>query len=125
MEHGSELMEVIDLENRRIAAVNECDWNALQSLLADDFVQIHAHGQIDTKYTLIEGLKGKGSMVKRDSPSVRIYGDVAVLTGEVVHTVQLTGQSRVFHIFATQVAVKHHGEWRFVSAQATQLPHPK
>ncbi len=122
MQHASEVAEIVDLENRRISAVNSGDLDAIRSMLSDDYVQVHADGQLDTKDTLLQRLKGRGSTVKRDRPSVRFYGDVAVLTGELVHTLQLAGQPKVFRLFATQIAVKREGEWKFVSTQATELP---
>ena len=53
---------------------------------------------------------------------VRVYGDLAVLTGELSNQMDTPGQEpRAVRAYCHQVAVRAGGSWRFVSAQLTPL----
>jgi ketosteroid isomerase-like protein len=119
---------ILALEKRRQAALVAEDFAALDNLLADDLIHIHAGGNADTKpqyFKLIETLCGFVA-IDRPQPSVRFLGDVAIVTGPMTHTVRIkpTGQVRTMEAFGTQVWAPHGDTWRLSLYQASEIaPH--
>jgi ketosteroid isomerase-like protein len=113
---------IIDLEERRIAAVNAADVDTIARMLADDFIQVHANGRVDDKASLLEIERSTRRTIAPRNPTVRLYGNVAVLMGPALHRAMLNGAEVTYHIFTTQVAVKRNDTWQFVAVQATMLP---
>jgi hypothetical protein len=55
------------------------------------------------------------------TPRVRIFGDTAIFTGEMVNRVEKQGaEPTMSRLFVTQVASRILGEWKFVSFQSTR-----
>ena len=116
---------ILTLEKRRQTALIAEDFAALDMLLADDLIHIHAGGNADTKaqyFGLIETLCGFVA-IDRPTPEVRFLGDVAIVTGPMSHTVKIkpTGQVRTMDAFGTQVWAPHGGTWRLVLYQASEI----
>lgn len=109
-------------------ALIDADQETLDRLLADDFVLIDVlTGSEVSKAALLE-IVGAGGLrfeeVNRIDFRVRIYGAVAVVTGQTKIIGGLNGQrfeigSRYTHVFEEQL-----GDWRMVAAQGTQIVMP-
>jgi len=112
---------VLELERRRIAAVNAGDAEAIEPLLADDIIQIHANGRIDNKASLLEIERSTRRTIEPRNPQVRLYGHVAILTGLAIHHSVSDGAPVIYRLFSTQVAVRRGDAWQFVSVQATMM----
>lgn len=57
--------------------------------------------------------------------AVRVYGDVAVMSGNLLNRISCPAQpERVLDTFVTQVVRKVDGQWKFVSFQITQKTMP-
>lgn len=109
------------LEEARLAALEIHDVEAVGRLMADDLVHIHATGRVQSKPEFIEDLKTLPRRTKRLSLRVRLYGDVAVLTGDIVNTLTRAGSSapETIPMRITQVARKDDaGCWKFSSFHA-------
>lgn len=115
--------EVLALEQARQAALAAGDLDALAELLADDLVHVHGNGTVHDKTMLLNHLKGTARAVERKRLKVRVYGDTAVITGDNINRLdQPDGDPRTITVFATQVAHKADGRWRFVSFHGVKLP---
>ena len=96
----------------------------LNRLLADDFTLINPAGKILNKAQFLADM-GSGDLryewLNYDDIGLRVYRDVALVTGRVVRKGQYKGQDnsgqfRFIHIF-----VKHQGHWQIGIAQATRI----
>jgi len=119
------IAKIIALDEQRRAAMIAEDFAALDRLLADDLVHVHAGGNADTKqqyFRLIEEVCAFLA-IERGPMAVRFYGDTAILTGAMTHTVRIkpTGVIRTMEAFGTQVWAPHGDSWRQVLYQATEI----
>lgn len=114
-------LEVMTLEEKRCAALAAHDWMALANLFAEDYVHCHSTGMVQGKADMIEHVKRNPRTVEPRKPLIRIYGDLAILTGELINrSVERSGRASQIRMFATQVAHRIDGSWKFVSFQATR-----
>jgi ketosteroid isomerase-like protein len=117
--------KIIALDEQRRAAMVAADFAVLDRLLADDLIHVHAGGNVDTKqqyFQLIETLC-EFTAIERGPMVVRFYGDTAILTGTMHHTVLIrpTGAVCTMAAFGTQVWALHGDSWRQVLYQATEI----
>ncbi|MHA6766977.1 nuclear transport factor 2 family protein [Sphingobium ummariense] len=122
MVEADDIAAVLDLERRRIEAVNAGDADAIEPLLSDDIVQVHANGRLDNKATLLEIERMARRTIEARNPKVRLYGNMAIMTGPAVHHFEANGEPATVEIYITQVAAKTDGQWRFVSVHASLVP---
>lgn len=100
------------------------DKAAMERLVADDFLYHGSNGTILNKaQNIAETIAGETMWTGRkyDGLKVRIYGDLAVITG----TVTLTGKSNAYRVGArriTRLFVKRDGRWQDLGGQATLVP---
>jgi ketosteroid isomerase-like protein len=117
--------KIIALDEERRAAMIAEDFAALDRLLADDLVHVHAAGNADTKAQYLKMIADFCGFVAiaRGPTTVRFYGDTAVMTGPMSHTVRIkpTGAVRTMEAFGTQVWAPHGDSWRQVLYQATEI----
>jgi hypothetical protein len=112
---------VLDLEARRCAAIGSGDLAALREILADDYLHVGGAGSTSDKEAYVKTIGGSPRAPERANLKVRLYGDAAVLTGDLLNRIGAPGEPpKVVDTFATQVAVRQGGAWRFVSFQLTQ-----
>jgi undecaprenyl pyrophosphate synthase len=117
---ANETEAVLDLERRRCEAIGGADFDALSEVLADDYLHVFGTGPTTDKSGYIKTIKEGPRVPVRSGLKVRLYGDTAVLTGDLVNNISYPGQeTRIVHAFCTQVAVKRDGRWQFVSFQLT------
>ena len=116
--------EIIKLEQTVTNAQFKKDRAALERLLADDYLYTHSNGSVLNKaQEIAESMSSEVQWTdsKFADLKVRIFGDVAVLTGR--QTIQGTatgyvpGPRRITDIF-----VKRSGHWQWVGGQATLEP---
>jgi hypothetical protein len=113
---------LLELEKRRLKAMNESDPAALLELLGDDHVHVLANGLVTDNAGAAAGLRSIPREVEPREPMIRIYGDTAVMTGAQVNHERINGEARTIKLFVTQVARRIDGQWKFVSIQATRIP---
>ncbi|HET8938687.1 MAG TPA: nuclear transport factor 2 family protein [Polyangiales bacterium] len=113
---GSDAAAVIALEARRCEAIGAGNLTVLAEVLADDYLHVLAHGQVIDKLTYIDLIRSAPRTPRRGTLRVRMYGDAAVITGDLDNHLGTPGQvPRTIPAFCTQVACKSDGQWRFVS----------
>src|SRR5262245_60564532 len=121
---GGVEQEILKLEQVYDDAYLKQDKAGLERLLADDYMYIHSNGTLTNRTTEIAevtsgGLKWTGSRL--DSQSVRVYGDMAVVTG--VQTLTGTGKGYVSGARRyTNIWLRRNGRWQTVGGQSTLLP---
>ncbi len=116
--------EIIKLEQTVTNAQFKKDRAALERLLADDYLYTHSNGSVLNKtQEIAESMSSDVQWTdsKFADLKVRMFGDVAVLTGR--QTIQGTakgyvpGPRRITDIF-----VKRSGRWQWAGGQATLEP---
>ena len=116
----SDEADVLDLERRRCTAIGTGDLKALSDVLADDYLHVMGMGIVKDKASYIETIRNGPRTPERGELRVRLYGDTAVITGDLLNRIGAPGQpTRIIDTVVTQVAVKSDGRWRFVSFQIT------
>jgi len=120
--------QIIALDEARRAAMIAEDFAVLDRLLADDLVHVHAAGNADTKAQYLKMIADfcAFTAIERGPITVRFYGDTAVMTGPMTHTVRIkpTGAVRTMAAFGSQVWARRGDSWQQVLYQATEIaPH--
>ena len=112
------------LEASRREALLAGDTVALSKLLAPDFMEISRLGTVRTRVDNIRDI-ASGTLhltsIKYDSLTVRVYGDVAVLTGIADNTGTMRGFPFSGKIRYTRVFVRRDGRWLAVLMQQTPM----
>lgn len=114
--------ELLALEARRAEAIGTGDLTALADVLADDYVHVLAPGRVVDKSGYVEMIRTGPRRPDRGPLTVRVYGDAAVITGDLTNRIGAPGETpRVIPAFCTQVAARGaDGNWRFTSYMLTQ-----
>jgi ketosteroid isomerase-like protein len=100
------------------------DRATMERMMADDFAYTHSNGAVNNKAQEIQestSADSKWTASKMDNLRVRIYGDVAVITG--VQT--LTGSAKGYVSGPrrlTDLWVKRNGRWQSIGGQSTIIP---
>lgn len=103
-------------EARRCALLMAGDAAGLADLVTDDLTHIHLNGHVDDKAGYIGGVGAKYVFenVARGPLQVRVYGDFAVMVGELSQTIEVreTGQRIPIRAITTQTWIRRGGDWR-------------
>ena len=117
--------EIETLEARRYAVLIAGDWDAFESMLADEFFYNQAGGKSVTKAAYLQTLRSGSTKVRRaerEKPSMRRYGDVMVVTGIAHVDVTLNGEDKTLHSRFLHVWVRQGSGWKLAARQATFMP---
>lgn len=108
-------------------AIVRKDRQAIEQNMADDFRQIDGQGNIETKKSFVDGLLDAELELHPytvEEFEVRLYGDVALLSGKTHMTGAYQGKSFSSHYRYIDIYVRRAGEWKIVSVQISKLPNP-
>jgi uncharacterized protein (TIGR02246 family) len=108
----------------RIKAFIAADRTALGSLLGEDLTYTHSSGKLDGKAAIIDAITSGKTQYHSMTPEdvvVRLYGDVAILTGLAAVNVTNDGKLLDLKLRFTSVYAKRDGRWQFVAWQSTRL----
>ena len=126
--NSSALAQVEDsvraVEMSRRDALLAADTVALSKMIASDFVEISRLGTVRTRADNIRDIASGAlhlTAIKYDSLTVRIYGDVAVLTGIADNTGTMRGFPFAGKIRYTRIFVRKDGRWQAVLMQQTPM----
>jgi ketosteroid isomerase-like protein len=108
---------------RPLTALAAADIEALAELISDDYVHVHGSGLVHDKAALLNYVRKNPRTVAPRSPKIRVYGDFAILTGEMINITPGIGSAEATKtkLYATQIARKSDGKWKFVSFQTTRM----
>ncbi len=122
--HGQVEDSVRAVEMSRRQALLAADTVALSRMLAPDFVEISRLGTVRTRADNIRDIASGAlhlTAVTYDSLTVRVYGDVAVLTGIADNTGTMRGFPFSGKIRYTRIFVRRDGRWQAVLMQQTMM----
>jgi len=108
--------QLIALEERRGVALVERDRAQLEALFTADLVHIHSTGTQMNKAELIDYVMNVVEFlsVTRSELAIKLYGDVAIMTGRMRNTMRRADKPEPITADAlvTQVWINEHGSWR-------------
>lgn len=115
-------VRAVELSRRQ--ALLAADTVALSRMVAPDFIEISRLGAVRTRADNIRDIASGDlhlTSITYDSLTVRIYGDVAVLTGIANNTGTFHGFPFSGKIRYTRVFVRRDGRWQAVLMQQTPM----
>jgi len=116
--------ELLKLENEFMRAVANNDADALDGLLADDWIIVDPDGSIIDKARFL-GLIRSGALSHESMEAtdlrVRPYGNTAVVTGLATTKGKFMGQDFASCERATDIFVKQPSRWQCVFTQLTRF----
>jgi ketosteroid isomerase-like protein len=118
--------ELIKLENEWADALVKHDWAFLDQILADDYIWTDPDGNVWTKAQFLASLKSGEDVLTAavaDEIRVRVYGDVAVVTGRTTVKEQYKGKDISGQYQWTDMWVKDYaGRWQCVASHSSRAP---
>jgi ketosteroid isomerase-like protein len=117
-----EVLKASEVSNE--ASLIKKDRATMERLYADDYMYIHSNGTVANKTQDIAASMSPDqawTAQKSDDLKVRIYGDVAAITGLST----LTGSAKGYDSGArrfTELWVRRNGRWQMVGGQSTLVP---
>ena len=112
-------------EEVRKHALLSADTVPLSRITAAEFYEVNRFGQLRTRAMNMQEVAAqtlKLTSVSYDSLSVRVYGDVAILTGIADNTGEFRGMPFSGRIRYTRVFVRRDGRWQAIVMQHTPMP---
>ena len=118
-----EIMAALNVYKQAIIKIKK-DATALQKVLSDDLVYTHSSNLHQDKAALIESLKGNAVTEDIDFKDlkVRVYGNTAVVVGDVDFHLNTGGTQSMNHLNVMHVLVKGAQGWQLVARQAVKYP---
>ncbi len=123
MDKGAE--EVLQADDRRFEAMRKEDWPALDAALADDLTYVHSTARLETKAEHIGNLRGGKPHYRGIAPrerTVRVNGNVGIVTGVSEMHVERDGKDNRFTVRYLAVYAKAGAQWRMIAWQSTRVP---
>jgi len=116
--------EIMAAMNVYKQAMVKKDDAALQKVVSDDLVYTHSNNLHHDKAALIESLKGNSITEDIDFKDlkVRVYGNTAIVVGDVDFHMDNGGVKSVSHLNVLHVLVKGPLGWQLVARQAVKYP---
>lgn len=106
-------------------AIIRKDRLAIEANMSDDFRQIDGSGDIETKTSFVDGLMSDKLTINPytvEDFEVRLYDNVALLSGRTQMTGSYDGKPFKSHYRYIDIYVNHGGKWRIVSVQISKIP---
>ncbi len=117
--------DLLDLDDRRCAALLQQDFSTIDALFAEELVYIHSSAMVEKKASYLSGLQ-TGAVVyrqiDRQDRQVQICGDTATLTGVAHMRVARGDDDRTIHIRYVTVSVQREQTWQIILFASTALP---
>ena len=106
-------------------AIVRKDRAAIEANMADDFRQIDSAGNIETKASFVDDLMSPDLQIDPytvEEFEVRIYGNVALLSGRTRMTGRFQGKPFNSHYRYIDIYVRRGEQWKIVSVQISSIP---
>lgn len=103
------------------------DAQRLATIIAPTFTFIGPDGQVENRQVYLAGYQQLSELgvavnsIDMDEVDVRIFGDIAIVTGRVVAQLTMKGQPLTENVRFTRVYQRQSGAWLMVSGQGTRL----
>lgn len=110
------------LEAARCHAISSGDLDTLREMLTEDYAHVHMTGRVDDRAGHLAAVAARPRRTERGDLLVRVYGDLAVITGELTnYQPGPDGTEGATRAYCHEVAVRVGEDWRFTSVQLTPL----
>ena len=106
-------------------ALLQQDYAALEAIYSDRYMLVRPDGSVLNKEQVLKDLHERGltfHTIDLDSPVVRVFGSVAILTAESKTTSSRNGKSTHAYVRLTAVSAQEGNAMRLVHFQSTMLP---
>lgn len=106
-------------------AIVRKDRAGIEANMAEDFRQIDGQGNVETKQSFVADLLSPDLVIhpyKVEDFEVRLYGDVALISGRTRLTGSYQGKAFNSHYRYIDVYVRRAAAWKIVSVQISKLP---
>ena len=117
--------EILQLEQKWKDAVIQHNLQAMDGLLADDYIGITPNGTLESKEQTLDNMKSGSislSSIGVSDRKVRFYGQTAVVTSKAEVTGNMEGGSANGNYRYTRVYVRDpKGGWKIVSFEASRI----
>ena len=116
--------ELLRLERALANAIVANDAKAVGRFLADDWIIIDPDGGIIDKARFLDVIQSGAlthEKMESDDMRIRTYKDTAVVTARSSTKGKFMGQEFTTEERATDIFVKHNGQWQCVFSQLTRL----
>ena len=115
----------LDFQSARFTAMIDADMGSLEAFLADDLTYTHTTGWIETKsgfLSTVESGKIDYMSITPTDVDVRVYGNVAVITGLAGLQGAVDDRTVSFTIRFLDVSRRVGDSWQLVAWQSVRLP---
>ena len=105
-------------------AIVRKDRAAIEANMADDFRQIDGAGNVETRRSFVDDIMSPDLRIDPytvEDFEVRVYGDVALLSGRTRMTGAYQGTPFSSHYRYIDIYVLRSGEWKIVSVQISRM----
>ena len=105
-------------------AIVRKDRAAIEANMADDFRQIDGAGNVETKQSFVDDLVSPDLRIDPyavEDFDVRLYGDVALLSGRTRMTGAYQGKPFTSHYRYIDIYVRRDSAWKIVSVQISPI----
>lgn len=105
-------------------AIVRKDRAAIEANMAEDFRQIDGDADLETKASFVEGLMSPQLKIDPytvEDFEIRLYGDVALLSGRTRMNGAYNGKPFKSHYRYIDIYVRKNGSWRVASVQITRM----
>ena len=123
-EFSVEQQSALDAQAARLKATIDADIEALETYLADDLSYSHNTGWVETKSEYLATVESATLDYQSATPrdvEVRIYGDIAVLTGLADMTGLLRGEPVALTIRFLEVSRRVGDSWQLTAWQSVRF----
>jgi len=126
--HGdcaADIAQLTRLSNAWDAAIVRKDEEAVAANMAEDFRQIDGRGNLETKASFVAGIVDAKLEIRPyavEDFEVRLYGDVALISGRTRMTGSFEGIPFTSNYRYIDIYVRANGEWKIVSVQISRIP---
>jgi ketosteroid isomerase-like protein len=113
-------LELVELSQELVRAVQAHDVGALEQLLAEEFTLQGAAGQLD-RGAFLEAAAGPYEIdsFAYEEIDPEVYGDTAVLVSRYEQTARLLGRDVSHRMHVTDIWTRRDGRWQIVRRHAT------
>ena len=119
--------EVRRVEREWLDAYEKHDADAMNRVVADDFMITYPDGRSQTKADILKHLQSPPDAARptpkffTDNTTSQVFGDTVILTGRVTQQTERDGQIRKMESRYTDVYVKRNGRWQVVASQLSPI----
>lgn len=117
--------QILAADEARYQALYAQDVEALEQMLHQDYVHIHANGKIDKKggfLTSIGAAKYRFVRAERTEHLVRHASGAILLSGKTATTIDISGEKKTMKNAFLTVWTPDADGWKLLHWQATKLP---